>query len=82
MDPDDAFSPCGRRWAAPGRGVGMTFRYDLTTPLPPYGHLLPQGEKDITTKIAPIGNFNRLPCLFIMAFAFDLAYDAFSTGAS
>ena len=28
----------------------MTIRHDLTTPLPPSGHLLPQGEKGIASQ--------------------------------
>jgi len=44
-----AFSPCGRRWRQPDEGSSTASRRRLATlsptPHPPFGHLLPQGEK-------------------------------------
>ena len=39
------------------------FRHDLKTPLPPFRHLLPQGEKGITPEIRAHVNLKRLPCI-------------------
>jgi hypothetical protein len=47
-----AFSPCGRRWRQPDGGFSLRDRSEGTSglctcapPHPPFGHLLPQGEK-------------------------------------
>jgi hypothetical protein len=40
----------------------MAIRLDLQTPLPPSGHLLPQGEKGIMPEILRRVNLKHFPC--------------------